>query len=107
MTTRTQEWKSQFLVEEEDREAVLAVISASPSVTIEELLHHLPWIRWGHLFSILGQCLQEGSVILYQKEFQFEVRAIHSSQNGGDERPSGQLCSVKPDRLGDGYLTRS
>jgi len=107
MTTRTQEWKSQVPVDQEDHEAVLAVISASPSVTIEELLNHLPWIRWGHLFSILGQCLQEGLVILCQKEFQFEIRAISSNQNGGDERCSSRSCSAKPDRLVDGYLTRS
>jgi len=107
MTPSSKEWKSKILVEREDREAVLAVISASPSVTIEELLHQLPWIRWGHLFSILGQCLQEGSVILYQKEFQFEVRAIHSSQNGSGERRPARSYSVKPGRLADGYLTHS
>ena len=107
MTTCSKEWKSQILVEREDREAVLAVISSSPSVTIEELLHHLPWMRWGQLFSILGQCLQEGSVILCQKEFQFEVQAIHSSQNETSERCSGQSCSVKSGRSADGYLTRS
>jgi len=107
MTTSSKEWNSQILVEREDREAVLAVISASPSITIEELLHQLPWIRWGHLFSILAECLQEGSVTLCQKEFQFEVRPIHSSQNGSGAKCSARSCSVKPDRLADGYLTRS
>jgi len=82
MATSHKAWNDRFLVKRGDCETVLAVISASPSVTIEDLLHHLPWMRWGYLFSILGECLQEGSVILCQKEFQFEVRAIHSSQSG-------------------------
>lgn len=81
MATGRKEWNARVLVEREDREAVLAVIFDSPSVTIEELLHHLPWMRWGQLFSILGECLREGAVILCQKEFQFEVRAVHSSQS--------------------------
>ncbi len=73
MVTISKEWNTRILVERGDREAVLAVISASPSMTIEELLQHLPGMRWGHLFSILGECLQEGLVTLRQKEFQFEV----------------------------------
>ena len=99
MATSSKEGKSQVPVEQDDLEAVLAVISASPSVTIEELLDHLPWIRWGHLFSILGQCLQEGSVILSQKEFQFEVRAINSSQSGSGENVlTGGVPSKSRDR---------
>ena len=99
MATRSKEWKSQILVEQEDHDAVLAVISANSSVTIEELLHHFPWIRWGHLFSILGQCLQEGSVVLRQKEFQFEVRAIDSSQSGsGEDVLTGGVSSKSRDR---------
>ena len=86
MATQSQEWRAQGLVEREDREAVLAVISAKSSVTIEELLHHLPWMRWGYLFSILGQCLQEGSVTLCQKQFQFEVRTIRASHTGGGRK---------------------
>jgi hypothetical protein len=107
MATRRNEMGSQIFVEREDREAVFAVISASQSITIEALLDHLPWMRWGHLFSILGECLQEGSVILCQKEFQFEVRVINSSQNGSDERCSDRSCSVKLGRSADRYLTRS
>ena len=107
MATRSKGRHAQILVEREEREAVLAVISANSSVTIEALLDHLPWMRWGHLFSILGECLQEGSVILCQKEFQFEVRVINSSQNGSDERCSDRSCSVKLGRSADRYLTRS
>ncbi len=47
MATSSREWNPQVLIEREDREVVLAVITASPSITIEELLHHLPWMRWG------------------------------------------------------------
>ena len=85
MVTSSKEWNAGVRVEREDREAVLAVITASPSITIEELLHHLPWMRWGYLFSILGECLQEGLVILCQKDFQFEVQAIHSRQGESGE----------------------
>ena len=85
MVTRSEALNAPTLAEREDREAILAVIYSSPSITIEELLHHLPWMQWGHLFSILGQFLQEGSVILSQREFQFEVRAINSSQSGSGE----------------------
>jgi hypothetical protein len=86
MATQSIEWNAKV---RRDREAVLAVISASPSVTIEELLQHLPGMRWGYLFSILGECLQEGLVTLRQKEFQFEV--IHSLQ-----RRSGEDVVAKP-----------
>jgi hypothetical protein len=104
MATSSREWNPQVLIEREDREVVLSVISASQSVTIEELLHHLPWMRWGYLFSILGECLQEGSVILCQKEFQFEVRAIHPSQSGsGADVPTVSVLS-SPERY---HLTRS
>jgi hypothetical protein len=89
MATQSIEWNANDRVERRDREAVLAVISASPSVTIEELLQHLPGMRWGYLFSILGECLQEGLVTLRQKEFQFEV--IHSLQ-----RRSGEDVVAKP-----------
>ncbi|GJL59398.1 MAG: hypothetical protein NPIRA03_22550 [Nitrospirales bacterium] len=85
MGTQSTEWMRPVDVEQNDHDQVLAVISASPGVTIEDLLEHLPWMRWGHLFSILGECLQEGTVILCQKEFQFEVRAIHSVSTGNEE----------------------
>lgn len=93
MATRNKEWNAPVLVERGGREAVLAVISASPSVTIEELLHQLPWMRWGVLFAILGECLQEGLVTLCQKGFQFEVRAIHSSQRGREEDVQEEMVS--------------
>jgi hypothetical protein len=99
MATSSKEWNAGVLVEGKDCEAVLAVISGGPSVTIEELLHHLPWMRWGDLFSILGECLQEGSVILCQKEFQFEVRAIPPVQNGrGQDVLTGPVPSNPRDR---------
>ncbi|MCA9419990.1 MAG: hypothetical protein KC592_03160 [Nitrospira sp.] len=85
MVTSHQEWNDQILVEKEDREAVLAVISSRPSVSIEELLHSLPWMRWGYLFSILVECLQEGAVILCQREFQFEVLVSHTLQKDARE----------------------
>ena len=107
MTTSSKEGKSRVLVEQEDREAVLSVITASSSVTIEELLHHLPWMRWGYLFSILGECLKDESVVLYQHEFHFEVRAISSTQTGSDKSCSGRPCSVNTGRLADGNLTHS
>jgi hypothetical protein len=83
MSTSSKPWNTRACVDREDREAVLAVISASPSITIEELLDHLPWMRWGYLFSILEECLQDGLVILRQKDYQFEVRAIYPTQSGG------------------------
>jgi hypothetical protein len=89
------------LLKRKDREAVLSVISDSPSVTIEELLHHLPWMRWGHLFSILGECLQEGSMILCQKEFQFEFRAISPVQSG---RGQDVLTGLVPSNPGDRWM---
>lgn len=107
MGTPSTEWMSPVDVERNDHDQVLAVISASPGVTIEALLEHLPWMRWGHLFSILGECLQEGSVILCEKEFQFEVRAIHSLSSGNEE---DVLTGYTPSNIGrsvDGYLTRS
>jgi hypothetical protein len=90
------EWIAPVEVERNDHDQVLAVISASPGVTIEALLEHLPWMRWGHLFSILGECLHEGSVILCQKEFQFEVRAIHSSSSRNEEDGLTGYVSSKP-----------
>ena len=81
MVTRSEALNAPTLAEREDREAILAVIYSSPSITIEELLHHLPWMQWGHLFSVIGECLQEGLVTLCQKEFQFEVRAIQASRS--------------------------
>ncbi len=107
MGTQRTEWMSPVDVDRNDHDQVLAVISASPGVTIEALLEHLPWMRWGHLFSILGECLQEGSVILCQKEFQFEVRAIHSLSSVNEE---DVLTGYTPSNIGrsvDGYLTRS
>ena len=75
-----------ILFERGDREAVLAVISDSPFVTIEELLQHLPWMQWGHLFFILQECLEEGLVTLSQNQGHIEVRVIHTSQpEGGGE----------------------
>jgi hypothetical protein len=97
MATSSKKGNARFLVEPEDREAVLAVISENPSVTIEELLRHLPWMRWGDLFSVLGGCLQEGLVILCQKEFQFEIRAVQPSQNEKDGVP-GPFPSTSADR---------
>jgi hypothetical protein len=85
MATERKEWETPVIVEREDREAVLAVISVNPSITIEELLHHLPWMRWGYLFSILGECQQEGLVAFSQKEFQFEIRTMPVLQNGMEE----------------------
>ncbi|MCA9498318.1 MAG: hypothetical protein MRJ67_11170 [Nitrospirales bacterium] len=106
MGTKSTEWMAPVDVERKDRDEVLAIISATSGVTIEALLEHLPWMRWGHLFSILGECLQEGSVILCQKEFQFEVRAIHSSSSlNGANVLTGY--AVKTGRSVDGYLTRS
>lgn len=107
MGTKSTEWIAPVDVERKDHDQVLAVISASPGVTIEALLEHLPWMRWGHLFSILGECLQEGSVILCQKEFQFEVRAIHSYVKRTREGCPDGLYAVKIGRSVDGYLTRS
>jgi hypothetical protein len=104
MATSSKEWNAQVRVKREDREAVLSVISASQSVTIEELLHHLPWMRWGHLFSILGECLQEGSVILCQKGFQFEVQALHPSQSGSGADVSTASVPSSSERY---HLTRS
>ena len=99
MGTKSTEWITPVDVERKDHDQVLAVISASPGVTIEALLEHLPWMRWGHLFSILGECLQEGSVILCQKEFQFEVRAIHSSSSGNEKDVlTGYMPSKSEDR---------
>lgn len=99
MATGSKKGNARVLVKPEDREAVLAVISANPSVTIEELLWHLPWMRWGDLFSVLGGCLQEGLVILCQKEFQFEIRAVHPSQTERDEDVvPGPLPSTSGDR---------
>ncbi len=98
MGTKSTEWIAPVGMERKDHDQVLAVISASPGVTIEALLEHLPWMRWGHLFSILGECLQEGSVILCQKEFQFEVRAIHSSSSGHEE---DVLTGSMPSKSGD------
>lgn len=85
MATSHKEWTTLNLIEKRDRELVLDVISAKQSVTIEELSNYVPWMRWGYLFSILGECLHEGSVILCQKEFQFEVRAIHALSSGNGE----------------------
>lgn len=99
MATSHKEWTTRNLVERRDRDAVLGVISAKQSVTIEELSNYLPWMRWGYLFSILGGCLHEGSVILCQKEFQFEVRALPSLPSGNGE----EVLT----RSADGYLTRS
>ncbi len=100
MATSSKEWNARARVEREDREAVLAVIAASSSITVEELLHHLPWMRWGYLFSILGECLQEGLVFLCQKDFQFEVRAIHSTQSGsGADIPKGPFSASSKDRM--------
>jgi hypothetical protein len=73
-------------------------------VTIEELLEHLPLMRWGHLFSILGECLQEGSVILCQKEFQFEVRAIPLSSSGNEENEEDVLTGYMPSKSGDRWM---
>ena len=99
MATSRNEWNAGVPVEGEDREAVLAVISGNPSITIEELLHHLPWMRWRHLFFILGECLQEGLVVLCQKEFQFEVRAIPLVQSGrGQDVLTGPVPSKPGDR---------
>ncbi|MDH3504577.1 MAG: hypothetical protein OEM58_08630 [Nitrospirota bacterium] len=81
MATCRNDGESQILFERGDREAVLAVISDSPSVTIEELLQHLPWMQWGHLFFILRECLEEGLVTLSQKQCQFEFRVIHALQH--------------------------
>jgi hypothetical protein len=101
MGTKCTEWIAPVDVEQKDHEQVLAIISASPGVTIEALLEHLPWMRWGHLFSILGECLQEGSVILCQKEFQFEVRAIHSSSSGNEK---DVLTGYMPSKPGDRWM---
>lgn len=107
MATGSNEWNARVLVDRGDREAVLAAISASPSMTIEELLHCLPWMRWGYLFSILRECLQEGLVTLRQREFQFEIMVIHSLP-----RESGEnvLTRSVPSRSGQSesyHLTRS
>ena len=100
MATRSKGRHAQILVEREEHEAVLAVISANSSVTIEALLDHLPWMRWGHLFSIIGECLREGSVILCQKNFQFEFRSIHSSPRGnGEDVPTAHVRSNPGGRL--------
>jgi hypothetical protein len=100
MATRSKEWNVRARVERKDREAVLAVIAAGSSITIEELLHHLPWMRWGYLFSILGECLQEGLVILCQKDFQFEIRAIHSTGGeSGRENMTGPASVRSKDRM--------
>ncbi len=55
MATRDKEWQTHVVDERGDRDAVLAVISSTPSITIEELLQQLPYMRWGYLFSILGE----------------------------------------------------
>lgn len=104
MGTKSTEWIAPVDVERKDHDQVLAVISASPGVTIEALLEHLPWMRWGHLFSILGECLQEGSVILCQKEFQFEVRAIHLSSSGNEENEKDVLTGYMPSKSGDRWM---
>ena len=101
MGTKSTEWIAPVDVERKVHDQVLAVISASPGVTIEALLEQLPWMRWGYLFSILGECLQEGSVILCQKEFQFEVRAIHSSSRGTEE---DVLTGSMPSKSGDRWM---
>jgi hypothetical protein len=116
MATRRNDCNAQGLVEQGDREAVLAVLSASPSMTIEELLHRLPWIQWGHVFAILGECCQAGLVTLRQKHFQFEVLMIPASSGQSAEEvrkgpvrsrhentPVGQ--SRRP--TGSRHLTRS
>ncbi|MEO8327293.1 MAG: hypothetical protein ABI618_15690 [Nitrospirota bacterium] len=96
MATSHKEWTTQNRVERGDREAVLGVIFAKQSLTIEELSNYLPWMRWGYLFSILGECLHEGSVILCQKEFQFEVRAIHSLSSGNGKDVLTESFSSTP-----------
>ncbi|HNP60805.1 MAG TPA: hypothetical protein PKM72_08205 [Nitrospirales bacterium] len=99
MATSHKEWTIKNLVERGDRDMVLGVISAKQSVTIEELSNDLPWMRWGYLFSILGECLHEGLVILCQKEFQFEVRAIHALSSGnGEDVLTGSFSSKPGDR---------
>lgn len=96
MAPSHKEWTTRNLVERGDREAVLGIISARQSVTIEELSNNLPWMRWAYLFAILGECLHEGSVMLCQKEFQFEVRAIHSLSGGNKEDVLTGSFSSKP-----------
>jgi hypothetical protein len=83
---------------EDDRKAVLGVISACLALTIEELLRQLPWMRWGCLFSILGDCIHEGLLFLSEKErCQFEVRMIFpQDKHSGDE-----LAKNCPVGLGD------
>jgi len=66
-------WTKQ-IVEEQDRQGVLAYIVVEKVVTIEMLVESFPWLRWGKLFSLLGVLLQEGLVTLQQRDFVFEVR---------------------------------
>ena len=98
MATSRKEWKTQVVVERGDRDAVLAVISGNPSITIEELLHHLPWMRWGYLFAILGECQQEGLVAFSQNEFQFEIRTMPASHHRRGENLRTETVSHSGDR---------
>jgi hypothetical protein len=107
MAKHRKEENVEMLVEQEDREAVLAVISANPSVTVEDLLHQLSWMRWGRLFSILGDCRQEGLVTLCQKEWQFEVRAIHPLRKERDKFISVRTSFRKAKRPKNWHLTHS
>ena len=61
------------ITQDSDREAILAVIASEQMIPIEELLRALPWIRWGEVFSILGLCLEDGSIVLEKRGWDFEV----------------------------------
>jgi hypothetical protein len=62
------------IFEGQHEQKVLNFIAEEQVVTLEMIVEKFPWIRWGHLFSILGRFRREGLVTVHQVDQILEVR---------------------------------
>jgi len=56
---------------------VLTALQSSSSLTMDQLLAHLPELRWNEVFHVVDRLSRRGTVTLHRKGFEYEV---HCSQ---------------------------
>lgn len=96
-------------IQSHHRLSVMEVIASRQMISVDDLLHALPWMRWSELFSILCVFREEDVVVLDQRGFAFDVRMnVSRGLQGSAPRKSSYCSKVKHFlKASDRQLTRS
>ena len=80
--------------EGQHEQKVLNFIAEEQVVTLEMIVERFPWIRWGHLFSMLGRFRREGLVTVHQVDQILEVRIKNERTRRSENVQSAQFVGL-------------